>query len=53
VKAGTAGHRQAGIVLCHQVTTLDRAKTGRRVGELPAAAPAEVEQGLRVALELD
>ncbi|KAF0240776.1 MAG: hypothetical protein FD180_4774 [Planctomycetota bacterium] len=53
VSAGTAGLRQDSFVLCHQVTTLDRAKIGRRLGELPAAALEEVAEGLRVAMAID
>ena len=50
VPAGTAGLRQDSFVLCHQLTTLDRAKFGRRLGVLPAPVLMEVEGGLRVAL---
>lgn len=53
VRAGTAGLRQDSFVLCHQVTTLDRAKFGRRLGELPASALEEVAAGLRVVLAID
>jgi hypothetical protein len=40
------------IALCHQVTTLDRAKLVGRLGELPAASLARVNDGLRAALAL-
>lgn len=50
---GTAGLRQESIVLCHQVTTLDRAKLVARIGELPPAALTRVDEGLRTALALD
>lgn len=49
---GTAGLRQESIVLCHQVTTLDRAKLVARIGELPHAALDLVDEGLRTALAL-
>lgn len=49
---GTAGLRQESIVLCHQVTTLDRAKLVTRIGELPHAALERVDEGLRTALAL-
>jgi mRNA-degrading endonuclease toxin of MazEF toxin-antitoxin module len=39
--------------VCHQVTTLDRAKLTRRVGSLPPEFLSVVEQGLRAALDLD
>jgi mRNA interferase MazF len=49
---GTAGLRQESVVLCHQVTTLDRSKLTDRIGELPAAALRRVSEGLRAALAL-
>jgi mRNA interferase MazF len=49
---GTAGLRQESIVLCHQVTTLDREKLVTRIGELPRAALDRVDEGLRTALAL-
>jgi len=41
------------VALCHQVTTLDRAKLRRRIGALPAQVLRSVEAGLRKALDLD
>jgi len=35
------------------VTTLDRAKLTRRIGELPAEVLREVELGLKAAMDLD
>ena len=49
---GTAGIRQESVALCHQVTTLDRAKLTERIGELPAASLRRVSEGLRAALAL-
>ncbi len=49
---GTAALPKESIALCHQVTTLDRAKLTRLVGTLPAAALARVELGLKAALDL-
>jgi mRNA interferase MazF len=49
---GTAGLRQESIVLCHQVTALDRAKLVARIGELPGSALQRVDEGLRMALAL-
>jgi len=37
------------IAVCHQVTTLDRAKLTRRIGSLPR----DVEEGIRAAMDLD
>jgi mRNA-degrading endonuclease toxin of MazEF toxin-antitoxin module len=49
---GAGGLRAASVALCHQVTTLDRAKLTERLGMLPRAALTEVEDGLRAALDL-
>lgn len=49
---GMAGLRQESIVLCHQVTMLDRAKLVARIGELPLALLQRVDEGLRTALAL-
>jgi mRNA-degrading endonuclease toxin of MazEF toxin-antitoxin module len=49
---GAGGLRTASVALCHQVTTLDRAKLTERLGVLPRAALTEVEDGLRAALDL-
>lgn len=53
VSAGAAGLRKDSFVLCHQVTTLDRAKIGKHLGSLPVAALEEVAEGLRIALGID
>jgi mRNA interferase MazF len=50
---GAGGLRASSIALCHQVTTLDREKLRERLGALPHGALAEVEHGLRAALDLD
>lgn len=52
VPAGTAGLHQDSVAICHQVTTLDRAKLGARLGMLDAATLSAVEAGLCVAMEL-
>lgn len=49
---GTGGLRHESIALCHQVTTLDRAKLTRRLGILPAPLLAQVEDGLLAALDI-
>jgi mRNA-degrading endonuclease toxin of MazEF toxin-antitoxin module len=38
--------------LCHQVTTLDRAKLGVRLGRLPDDYLRDVERGLMAALQI-
>jgi mRNA interferase MazF len=51
--AGSARLRRSSVALCHQVTTLDRAKLTERVGTLPPDLLAHVDDGLKAALELD
>lgn len=46
---GAGGLKSDSVALCHQVTTLDRRKLARRMGELPGALLAEVGDGLRIA----
>ena len=50
--AGAGGLRQESVALCHQVTTLDRAKLDALLGSLTAVQLREVEEGLRIALGL-
>ncbi|MEZ0229942.1 MAG: type II toxin-antitoxin system PemK/MazF family toxin [Planctomycetota bacterium] len=49
---GSGGLPADSIALCHQVTTLDRAKLARRMGRLPDDLVAQVGAGLRAALDL-
>jgi mRNA interferase MazF len=48
----TGGLKKASVALCHQVTTLDRAKLARRIGTLAPAVIQQLEAGLRAALDL-
>jgi len=45
-----ANLKQNGYILCHQVTTIDRAKITKYIGKLPPNILQEVEQGLLIAL---
>jgi mRNA interferase MazF len=49
----SSGLPRTSFAVCHQVTTLDRAKLTRRVGSLPAEPLREVEEGLKAAMDLD
>ena len=53
LSGGTAGLPKTSFALCHQVTTLDRAKLTKRVGSLPSDSLREVEEGLKTAMDLD
>jgi mRNA interferase MazF len=49
---GSGGLARESVALCHQVTTLDRAKLTVRVGALPDELLHAVELGLRAAMDL-
>ncbi len=53
IQAGTAGLTKSSLALCHQVTTLDRAKLTQKIGTLPPLVLREVECGLKAAMDLD
>ncbi|MDQ3685283.1 MAG: type II toxin-antitoxin system PemK/MazF family toxin [Acidobacteriota bacterium] len=49
---GAGGLKQASVALCHQVTTLDRAKLMQRIGALTPDQLRQVEAGLKAAVDL-
>ncbi|MBN8734069.1 MAG: type II toxin-antitoxin system PemK/MazF family toxin [Acidobacteria bacterium] len=51
--AGSCGLPKPSLALCHQVTTLDRAKLTKRIGALPPPLFTDLENGLRAAMDLD
>ncbi|MBI2921615.1 MAG: type II toxin-antitoxin system PemK/MazF family toxin [Planctomycetes bacterium] len=53
IPRGTAGLNAESFALCHQVTTIDRQKVGKEMGELPPGLLAQVDEGLRAALGLE
>ena len=50
---GTAGLPKTSFAMCHQVTTLDRAKLTRKAGTLPSELLRSVEEALKAAMDLD
>lgn len=50
---GSAGLPKASFAVCHQVTTLDRAKLTRKAGTLPSEFLRRVEEALKAAMDLD
>jgi mRNA-degrading endonuclease toxin of MazEF toxin-antitoxin module len=46
---GAAGLSKDSVALCHQVTTLDRAKLTQRIGELNSTELSQVEDGIKAA----
>ena len=53
VAGGAAGLLKTSFAVCHQVSTLDRAKMTKRNGALPPALLREVEEGLKAAMDLE
>ena len=52
IPRGAGGVARASVALCHQVTTLDREKLVRQLGALSASLLADLEAGLKAALDL-
>lgn len=50
---GAGALPRSGVALCHQVTTLDRAKLSEKIGSLSAELLRNIEDGLKAALDLD
>jgi mRNA interferase MazF len=53
LSGGTAGLPKTSFAVCHQVTTLDRAKLTKKIGSLPSGSLFEVEEGLKAAMDID
>ena len=53
LSGGIASLPKTSFAVCHQVTTLDRAKLSERIGTLPHAVLIELQDGLRAALDLE
>ena len=52
IPKGAGGLKNTSVALCHQVTTLDRAKLTRRLGLLPQQVLGAVGDGLKIAQDL-
>jgi len=53
ISGATDGLAKTSFAVCHQVTTLDRVKLSKRVGNLQTESMREVEAGLKAAMDLD
>jgi mRNA interferase MazF len=53
IPAGAGGLSKISFAVCHQVTTLDRAKLTKKIGALPDEILKEVALGLKAAMDLD
>ncbi|HBG07336.1 MAG: hypothetical protein A2075_15385 [Geobacteraceae bacterium GWC2_58_44] len=51
--AGTAGLQSDSAAICHQITTLDRAKLDERIGALASDILVQVEEALLAAVAID
>jgi len=53
IPGGLASLTRTSVAVCHQVTTLDRAKLTKRIGTLSPEVLSEVESGLKAAMDLN
>jgi mRNA-degrading endonuclease toxin of MazEF toxin-antitoxin module len=53
IPTGVAGLAKTSVAVCHQVTTLDRARLTRRIGTLPPDLMEDLGNSLKAALDLD
>ena len=53
LQEGAGGLARDSVALCHQVTTLDRAKLKKKLGVLTSNELARIERGLKASLDLD
>jgi len=49
---GTGGLKYDSVAVCHQITTLDRNKLVDQIGTLPANILQQVENGIKIALDM-
>ena len=49
---GIGNLAQESVALCHQITTLDRAKLQEKIGELSSKMMEKVEEGLKAATDI-
>lgn len=49
--SGTGGLSRDSFALCHQITTVDRSKFTQRLGSLDSSVLAEIEEGVKAALD--
>ncbi len=52
IVAGEGGLDRASTVLCHQITTLDKNKLVKRLGQFSAETMSQIEQGIKAAINL-
>lgn len=52
IPPGTGNLSKESFAICHQVTTLDRAKFEKQIGNLSSQIMNEIEEGLKAAMDL-
>lgn len=52
IPKGSGNLSKDSVALCHQVTTLDRAKFEKQIGTLSFEIVEEIEEGLKAAMDL-
>jgi mRNA interferase MazF len=50
--AGAGGLKKDSVAVCHQVTTIDRAKIGQQIGSLNTLLLSQIDAGLKAAMQL-
>src|SRR5271167_1355804 len=53
IPQGAGGLKKESTALCHQITTLDRAKLTEKIGSLSREKLKGVEEGLKAAMDLE
>jgi len=49
---GTGGLDRDSYVLCHQITTIDKSKLTKYIGDLPENIITQIERGVKIAIDL-
>lgn len=52
LQRGTAGLKEDGVALCHQIATLDRRKITEHIGSLSPGVMEEIEGAIKAAIDL-
>ena len=53
ITAVETGLDKDSVVLCNQIRTVDKARLGRKIGEVPEPKMLQIDSALRVSLDID
>ncbi len=53
IRKGIGGLEKESIALCHQLTTIDKVRLTKRIGILPQNILSQVEEGIKIAINLE